>query len=167
MKKILPVLFLILSAHFCLSQRAMVLSDRGNKDTWIMNYGDRIKYELGSNPNGMYTGIIEDIKDSSFIVSGQEIRFLEIRMIKVSRKHGRTSLILGMFLAGIGLASNSANDMVGGVVPANVITVTQIVFIGSGTYFFIKGIAELCSTHRCYFDRGWKLRSVLSSTLKD
>lgn len=165
-KNLLFLLFLFLS-EIIFSQRAIVLTSPEKKDTWIINVGDIMRYELKSDPYGMYIGEVMDIKDSSVIVSNEEIRLSAIRMIKISRKHARKSLMLGIFLGGMGAAAPSVNNAAGGVLSNDIVTITQVAFIGTAAYFIIKGIVELAVPHKCYLDAGWKVRTVLSATLKE
>ena len=167
MKKNTFLLFILsLITNVFFAQRAIVLSNPQGKDSWIINVGDLMRYELSSDPNGIYTGEVQDIKDSSAVVSGQEIKFKDLRMIRISRKHGRTSITLGIFLMGIGAAVGPVNDSQGELVPHTYVTIAQVAFIGSGLYFFIKGIVECSSPHKCYFPGGWSIRTELVSKIK-
>ncbi len=167
MKKTAAIALFLIIYGAAFGQRSIVLADINKKDTWIINVGDEMGYELRSNPYGMYSGAVENIKDSSFVMENEEIFFSKVRMFKISRKHGRTSLLIGTFLAGAGAAVAPVNSAAGDVLSNEMVTISQVVFIGSGLYFFIKGIVELGVPHKCYLDAGWKVRTVQTSRLKE
>jgi hypothetical protein len=110
---------------------------------------------------------VKQVKDSSMMINGKEIFFSKVKTLKLSRKPARKAIVLGIVLAGIGAAAQPANEQVGNAVPGEMILVSQIAFIGSGTFFIIRGIAEAAANHKFKLYEGWSMRSVPTAQLEE
>ena len=167
MKKILVIIVFSLFCAPVFSQRVIALTNPHGVDAWIVNAGDEIGYELYTDALGMYFGIVEEIKDSSFVMYGQEIFFSKVRMIKINKHHARKSFTFGLFMGAIAVAIPKVNDQVlDGAIPSDIEKITIGAFAVTGAYFFIKGIVEMSSPHKCYLDSGWKIKTVTLASLQ-
>jgi len=160
LKKLILSLCLLLASELAWPQLAMVLTSPKNVDEWIVNMGDKMGYVLKSDSFRIYTGIVEDISESGFTMFGQQVRFSDLLMIKVNKKHARKSMFFGLLFLGAGAAVDPLNKSMDDPLSPGARLVTQIAFLGTGAFFFIKGIAEASQVHQCYLDEGWKVRSV-------
>jgi len=166
MKRYILVSFFVLLCASGFSQRVIALTNPHGVDAWIVNVGDEIGYELYTDAMGMYFGIVEEIKDSSFVMYGQEVFFSKVRMIKINKKHARKSFKLGIFMGLIAVAVPKIDEATGGNIPKDIKNITIGAFAVTGAYFLIKGIAEMCTPHKCYLDSGWKIKTVQRSSLE-
>ena len=166
MKKAIAIIFFLLVGNSLFSQRVIVLKNPHGVDAWIVNVGDEIGYELYTDALGMYFGIVEEIKDSSFVMYAQEIFFSKVRMIKINKHHARKSFSFGVFMVALGVAVPKANDALGDPFPRTEEAITVGAFVATGAFFIIKGIVEMATPHKCYLDSGWKIKTVLRSSLE-
>lgn len=167
MKRIVALLFFILLYTGLFAQRSIVLTNPKGEDQWIISEGDRMKFEMRGDFHGTYKGRVTEVKDSSFVVRGVEYKFSKVKSIKLSKAPARRSIILGLVLGGIGVATAPVNESLGSPVPAEMLLPGQIVFIGGGAFFFIRGIIELASNHKFKLYEGWSMRSVPLAKLKE
>jgi hypothetical protein len=150
------------------AQRSIVLTDPQGVDQWIISEGDKVKFELRGDFHGFYKGKVQEVKDSSFVVRDKEIFFSKVKTIKLSRKPARKAIVLGLFMAGIGAAAQPVNEQFAqNAVPASTILISQIAFIGTGTFFIIRGIVEAASNHKFRLYEGWSMRSIPFAQLRD
>lgn len=168
MKKI--SLFLLLSLYFgnAFSQRAISLTSPKGKKTWLINAGDVVAYEVKNNHLGYFKGIVEEVKDSSVIISGEEIKFSLLSMIKAPRNHAGRSIFIGLCFGGLsyGLYDYAARNEEEIPASPDAVAITVGVLGAAGLYYILKGVVELAVPHKCYVSDGWKIESVSIAQLK-
>jgi len=148
------------------SQRAISLTSPAGKKAWLINNGEKVTYEVKNNLLGYFRGRVEEVKDSSVIISGEEIKFSLISMIKVPRHHAGRSIFLSLCFGTLAYEMNAINDSQGAPAPADAVAITQGVLGAASAYYLIKGIVELAVPHKCYVNKGWKIESVSIAELK-
>jgi hypothetical protein len=152
---------------FCQQHRSIVLTSPKGVDTWIISEGDKMKYELKADFHGMYRGRVKQVKDSSLMINGKEIFFSKLKTVKLSKAPARKAIMLGLVMAGLGVASRPANESLGNPIPGQMLVIQQIAFIGTGSFFVIRGIVELFANHKFKLYDGWTIRSVPLATLEE
>ena len=166
MKKLLILTALLFCASNIFSQRAISLTSPKGKKSWLINAGEVVSYEVKNNHLGYFKGMVEDIKDSSVVISGEEIKFSLLSMIKVPRHHAGRSIFIGICFGALAFEMNAINDSQGAPASPDAIAITEGVLAAAGAYYLIKGIVELAVPHKCFVSDGWKIESVSIAELK-
>lgn len=117
----------------------------------LVSQGGRIKYKLNSDPKKLYKGTLDDIKESTMVVDGKEVSFLDCSMIA-----GRVSseeVLVGGILMGIGVSG-----IVAGAAALGNVTVGATIIAG-GVVALTVGIILITKYKRFNLNKGWEVHS--------